>query len=733
MPGARVIVLTSFLDDDKLLPALRAGAAGYLLKNAAAAGARARGARGARRRGAARPGRRPPGSSRRSPRGDASRSSRLTPREREVLELIGRGFPNKRIARELGIAEKTVKTHVGHVLAKLGVTDRTQAAVVAVRAGPRRPQQGPRTNCPWRLRPRARRTVRACPVGIVTGASRGLGLALTRALAARRLAPRRRRPRRRSALDAPRSPSLRRRRRVAGDVADARAPARARRGGRARASTCSSTTRACSGRARSRRSPTTRSTSCERVYEVNVLAPLALAQLALPRSPPARAIVNVTSDAAVEPYEGWGGYGSSKAALEQLTAILGAEHPELRVYAVDPGDMRTQMHQEAFPGEDISDRPPPEESVPGLLALIEGTLPERPLPRARRWRGGCRHERARARLRARSRRTSRRRRAGSGATTSRLLVATRARRRARARALRATCRASSSPATCSSSTPPRRCPPRSPRGSATEPVELRLSTPCRAERAGSSSCAPRRGCRCAAPPVGARARAPGRRTRRAARALRGQRPARASRGSSSDSRSSATSGRHGRPIRYGYVPEPWPLEAYQTVFALEPGSAEMPSAGRPFTAELVTELVAAGRPRRAARRCTPASPRPSAASRRTPSATACRRRPRGSSTPCTAGAGASIAVGTTVVRALETVADARRHRRRAGEGWTSLVVTPERGLRAVDGLLTGWHEPQASHLLMLEAAAGERAARALLRRGRSRARLPLARVRRRCT
>jgi NAD(P)-dependent dehydrogenase (short-subunit alcohol dehydrogenase family) len=106
-----------------------------------------------------------------------------------------------------------------------------------------------------------------------------------------------------------------------------------------------------------------------------VLAPLALVQLALPRLPAGAAILNITSDAAIEPYEGWGGYGSSKAALEQLTAILGAEHPELRVYAVDPGDMRTQMHQEAFPGQDISDRPPPEESVPGLLALIEGTLP----------------------------------------------------------------------------------------------------------------------------------------------------------------------------------------------------------------------------------------------------------------------------------------------------------------------------------------------------------------------
>jgi NAD(P)-dependent dehydrogenase (short-subunit alcohol dehydrogenase family) len=112
-----------------------------------------------------------------------------------------------------------------------------------------------------------------------------------------------------------------------------------------------------------------------RVFEINVTAPLALVQAALPHLSEGARIVNVTSDAAVEPYEGWGGYGSSKAALEQLTAILGAEHPQLRVYAVDPGDMRTQMHQEAFPGEDISDRPPPEESVPGLLELIEGELP----------------------------------------------------------------------------------------------------------------------------------------------------------------------------------------------------------------------------------------------------------------------------------------------------------------------------------------------------------------------
>ncbi len=113
----------------------------------------------------------------------------------------------------------------------------------------------------------------------------------------------------------------------------------------------------------------------ERVYDVNLHAPLALVQAALPLIPAGGRIINVTSDAALEPYAGWGGYGSSKAALEQLTAILGAEQRQLRVYAVDPGDMRTQMHQDAFPGEDISDRPPPEESVPGLLQLIEGDLP----------------------------------------------------------------------------------------------------------------------------------------------------------------------------------------------------------------------------------------------------------------------------------------------------------------------------------------------------------------------
>jgi NAD(P)-dependent dehydrogenase (short-subunit alcohol dehydrogenase family) len=115
----------------------------------------------------------------------------------------------------------------------------------------------------------------------------------------------------------------------------------------------------------------------ETVYRVNVTAPLALIQEALPLllQSPQGGILNVTSDAGVEGYEGWGGYGSSKAALEQLSKVLAAEHPDLKVWWVDPGDMNTRMHQEAYPDEDISDRPPPEESVPGVLRLLDDGAP----------------------------------------------------------------------------------------------------------------------------------------------------------------------------------------------------------------------------------------------------------------------------------------------------------------------------------------------------------------------
>jgi NAD(P)-dependent dehydrogenase (short-subunit alcohol dehydrogenase family) len=114
----------------------------------------------------------------------------------------------------------------------------------------------------------------------------------------------------------------------------------------------------------------------QRILRTNVVAPLALTQLLLAALRTAGGtVVAISSDAAVEAYEGWGGYGASKAALDQFAAVLSVEEPGLRVYAVDPGDMRTAMHQAAFPGEDISDRPAPESVVPGLLAIVDGDLP----------------------------------------------------------------------------------------------------------------------------------------------------------------------------------------------------------------------------------------------------------------------------------------------------------------------------------------------------------------------
>jgi len=113
----------------------------------------------------------------------------------------------------------------------------------------------------------------------------------------------------------------------------------------------------------------------QRIFEVNVVAPLLLLQALGPSLAPGATLMNITSDAGVEAYEGWGGYGASKAALEHESRTLAAERPDLRLLVVDPGDMRTEMHQDAFPGEDISDRPEPEASVPGIMALIDGEQP----------------------------------------------------------------------------------------------------------------------------------------------------------------------------------------------------------------------------------------------------------------------------------------------------------------------------------------------------------------------
>ena len=164
--------------------------------------------------------------------------------------------------------------------------------------------------------------------------------------------------------------------------------------------------------------------------------------------------------------------------------------------------------------------------------------------------------------------------------------------------------------------------------------------------------------------------------------------------------------RHGRPIRYAHVDRDWPLAAYQTVYANETGSAEMPSAGRAFTTDLITALVARGIG------ITPivlhagvgsleTGELPTPEPFRVPAATAQR------VNATRAYGGRVVAVGTTVVRALETVADVGGVAH-PGEGWTEVIITAERGIRVVDGLLTGWHEPAASHLLMLEAVAGRR-------------------------
>ena len=214
--------------------------------------------------------------------------------------------------------------------------------------------------------------MRRMPLGIVTGASRGLGLALARALAERGWD---------LVVDARGADALAeavagldRVTALAGDVADPdhRRALLEAAGGPIDLVVNNASLLGPSPMPRLADYPLD---ALRDLYEANVLAPLALVQLALPRLSEGAAVLDITSDAGVEAYEGWGGYGSSKAALEQLTAILAAEQPGLRVYWVDPGDMRTQIHQDAFPGEDISDRPLPEESVPGLLALIEGDLP----------------------------------------------------------------------------------------------------------------------------------------------------------------------------------------------------------------------------------------------------------------------------------------------------------------------------------------------------------------------
>jgi NAD(P)-dependent dehydrogenase (short-subunit alcohol dehydrogenase family) len=212
------------------------------------------------------------------------------------------------------------------------------------------------------------------PIALVTGASAGLGRALTAALDRRgwRLVVDARDAARLSAAVAALSrPDLVTA--VPGDVAD---PAHRRAladavGDRLDLLVLNASTLGPSPLPRLADLPTE---EFEAILRTNAVAPLALTQLLLPalRAAGGR-VVAISSDAAVEAYEGWGGYGASKAALDQLAAVLGAEEPGLRVYAADPGDMRTEMHQDAFPGEDISDRPLPDASADAVVALVEGT------------------------------------------------------------------------------------------------------------------------------------------------------------------------------------------------------------------------------------------------------------------------------------------------------------------------------------------------------------------------
>lgn len=218
----------------------------------------------------------------------------------------------------------------------------------------------------------------ATPVGLITGASRGLGLALARALASRAW----------SLIITARDPGALEEARIelaqeapivalAGDVADdehvEELAAIVLNGGRLDLLVNNAATLGPTPRPDLRDYPIN---GLAHLYSVNALGPLRLTQLMLPALHAANGcVINVVSNAGVEAFPGWGGYGSSKAALDLLTRVLAVEEPGLRVYAADPGDMRTRMEEDAFPGEDISDKPPPDVSVPGLLELIYGSYP----------------------------------------------------------------------------------------------------------------------------------------------------------------------------------------------------------------------------------------------------------------------------------------------------------------------------------------------------------------------
>ena len=433
------------------------------------------------------------------------------------------------------------------------------------------------------------------PVAVITGASRGLGRALATELATRGWSLVL------DARDATPSPTPRPRlpggphRAIPGDVTDPPTGAPSRRCRPARRRRPAGQQRQLARRQPAPRVRRPRPGDVRRVLEVNVVAPMALVRDLLPglRERGGR-ILAITSDAAVEPYETWGAYGSSKAALDHATRILAAEEPSLRVYAVDPGDMRTQMHQDAFPGEDISDRPEPETAVPALLRLVSGDLP------SGRYRasdlaavtGMSTPAGPRFRLPEQSRRPARPRPAAWPATRSgwpwspgRHLPRT---------------------GPLASRVPPARRPGRGEHQR--DAARRRRRRPPGLHLAAARLHPARRRV------VGGRAPAPGQlRPGRADRG-RGAPPARRSPAAGRRAPYPPTQRRlwrvtplpaldrvaylteHGRPIRYPYLDGDWPLATWQNVYADQPGSAEMPSAGRPLTSDLLVRLMARGIP-----------------------------------------------------------------------------------------------------------------------------------------
>ena len=466
---------------------------------------------------------------------------------------------------------------------------------------------------------------------VITGASQGLGLALARRLGSRRVGTRHRCP--------PARPPRRRGRRVPrrhprrGDRRRhhrSRPPPAARhrgppaRVGPARRQQCqharrepaagarhASTPRCCDGRSTSTSWPRSPSCNCSPT-----------------RSEPGATIVNITSDAAAEAYPTWGGYGASKAALEHAGRVLAVEHPEWRVLTIDPGDMRTEMHQDAFPDEDIGDRPEPEASVPGLLALIDGEHPSGRYiakqvapPTAATIVTAATIERGRPHRRHRELAT---RRAHPSSSPSRLPLdfelddahiasaPAEARGLARDEVRLMVSRGDDEPVHASvprpRRSPRRRRPARGQHvGHVPAAVDAVLSGRDADRRprvdpaprwAVDGRAAPAAAGRCdvAARPA-ARCR-PSPDSSTAPRWRCSVRPPGPSgcgwRRSTSDVDLLTVLVAVGRPIRYSYVDRDWPIDSYQTVFADQPGSAEMPSAARPFTADLTTRLIRRG-------------------------------------------------------------------------------------------------------------------------------------------